>query len=224
MRHRDATLNHKIENWVFADQTAREALSSALPEDIGKIAFQQSDNTYWRLTDDSPLTWIQLGGGGGGGGLVESPINKLGDDDIFDLSAISQAYKNLRIEAYFRCYNIDFDDVVSNLLIFFNTDYDDTGYRFSTLEDGVATKGIGAPIISKSSVYGAHKILIDLPLYSNVNAFPTCFARSGIQNAGGDFILRDSAIRNGGGTGAITDIRIKTSVARLELVGRVIFS
>lgn len=66
MRHRDLTLNHKIENWTFADQAEREALPDAFPEDIGKIAYQEDNQTYWRLEDDSPLSWIQAMAGPAG--------------------------------------------------------------------------------------------------------------------------------------------------------------
>jgi len=67
MRHRDLTLNHVIENWTFPDQAAREALVGALPEDIGKIAFQEDDNSYWRLLNDDPLTWVAVGASGPSG-------------------------------------------------------------------------------------------------------------------------------------------------------------
>lgn len=70
MKHQDLRKIHLLENWTFADAAARAALVGALPEDIGKIAFQQSDKTYWRLDLDAPLTWVQVGGGGGGGGAA----------------------------------------------------------------------------------------------------------------------------------------------------------
>jgi hypothetical protein len=76
MRHRDARLNHIIENWTFANSAARTGLIGALPEDVGKIGFQQDDNTYWRLVDDSPVTWVPLGSSGGGSGsFVTPPVN-----------------------------------------------------------------------------------------------------------------------------------------------------
>lgn len=66
MRHRDLTLIHRIENWQFANQAAREGLVGALAEDVDKIAYQLDNNTYWRLTDHSPLTWIQAMAGPAG--------------------------------------------------------------------------------------------------------------------------------------------------------------
>lgn len=63
MRHRDLTLIHRIENWSVANATARNALS-VLPEDVGKVAYQQDNQTYWRLIDDSPITWSAITTGG----------------------------------------------------------------------------------------------------------------------------------------------------------------
>lgn len=97
-RHRDTRLNHIIENWTFVDQTEREALSDALPEDIGKVAFQESDNTYWRLTNDSPLTWVAIGASSGGGATI---TRKIAPADLtgvtFDFSSIPATHRNLRL-------------------------------------------------------------------------------------------------------------------------------
>lgn len=69
MLHKTSTLNHKIENWTFADAAARAALSTSVPADIGKLAYQTDDGTYFRLLDNSPLTWSDpIGSGAGGGG------------------------------------------------------------------------------------------------------------------------------------------------------------
>lgn len=69
MLHSDSLKNHPIENWSFADATARAAATVTV-DDIGKVAFQESDSTYWRLTDDSPLTWIAFSGGAGSVGAT----------------------------------------------------------------------------------------------------------------------------------------------------------
>jgi hypothetical protein len=70
VQHEQATRNHKIESWTFVDQAAREAGTGMSPTptslDIGRIAFQQSDETYWRLTAASPIAWTPLGSGGSG--------------------------------------------------------------------------------------------------------------------------------------------------------------
>ena len=53
---------HILENWSYADSAAREAATGFVAADIGKVAYQQSDGTYWRLTAVTP-TWSQIGGG-----------------------------------------------------------------------------------------------------------------------------------------------------------------
>jgi len=66
--HRNATGQaniHVIHAFEFADSTERAAgtgytLTSA---DLLKVALQLDDNTMWILTDDSPITWAQIGAG-----------------------------------------------------------------------------------------------------------------------------------------------------------------
>lgn len=65
MLHSDSTSNHRLETWVYADATARGAATGFASSDIGKIAYQQSDGSYWRLTATTP-TWAQIGSGGSG--------------------------------------------------------------------------------------------------------------------------------------------------------------
>ena len=60
MRHRDLKLNHVIENWTFVDSSARLNLAGAAAEDVGKIGFQQSDSSYWRLMNFSPVVWVSI--------------------------------------------------------------------------------------------------------------------------------------------------------------------
>jgi hypothetical protein len=69
--------NFVIYRWTFADATARAALS-ATAADVGQIARQVDDDSLWLLTDDSPLTWAQIGGAG---------VTSL--DDVGDVNAPS---------------------------------------------------------------------------------------------------------------------------------------
>ncbi len=64
-------LNIAVPNrWTFADATARNNSIDPLTfatysvNDIGKLAFQLSDSTFWRLADATP-TWTGIGGGTG---------------------------------------------------------------------------------------------------------------------------------------------------------------
>lgn len=68
MFHRNSTLNHKIENWTYANAAARTAATGFVTGDIGKLAFQTDNVTYWRLTAVTP-TWVQaLAGPAGANG------------------------------------------------------------------------------------------------------------------------------------------------------------
>ena len=73
--HKYADANHKIESedWVFSNSTNRGTGLNTLGDtltftasDIGRVAYQESDYTYWRLTATTP-TWQQVGGGSGSG-------------------------------------------------------------------------------------------------------------------------------------------------------------
>lgn len=44
--------------WFYANSAARTAATGFVPEDVGKLAYQDGNpGSYWRLTDDSPVTW-----------------------------------------------------------------------------------------------------------------------------------------------------------------------
>ncbi|APU88972.1 hypothetical protein Rctr197k_175 [Virus Rctr197k] len=64
---------HAIHRYVFANAANRAAFTNELSgnaynavaptaEDIGAVALQQDDLTFWVLTDHSPLTWAFVGG------------------------------------------------------------------------------------------------------------------------------------------------------------------
>jgi len=59
-------------NWSYADQTAREAAVGFVPTDVGKLALQVSDKTFWMLDVYDPSEWVQVGGGGGGELSIEA--------------------------------------------------------------------------------------------------------------------------------------------------------
>jgi len=46
-------------SWTYADQVERLAATGFVSDDVGQIAFQQSDTTYWQLIDTVP-TWRQV--------------------------------------------------------------------------------------------------------------------------------------------------------------------
>ena len=60
--HKTATHIHVPFNWSYADETERLAATGFVTADVGKLARQEDDNSLWMLTDDSPETWIAVGG------------------------------------------------------------------------------------------------------------------------------------------------------------------
>jgi hypothetical protein len=59
MRHQDLTINHILESWVYANAAARTTASGFVSGDIGRIAYQQDNGSYWRLTATTP-TWAAI--------------------------------------------------------------------------------------------------------------------------------------------------------------------
>jgi hypothetical protein len=50
---------HSVVSFIYANATARQSGTFAA-YDVGKIAWQQSNNTYWILSNHSPMTWHEL--------------------------------------------------------------------------------------------------------------------------------------------------------------------
>ncbi len=57
---------HVAHSLEYANAAARTGAIGLLPADVGRIARQLDDNTFWVLQDDSPLTWAELTNSGGG--------------------------------------------------------------------------------------------------------------------------------------------------------------
>lgn len=53
---------HIPHNWSYADATARAAATGFVAGDVGKLALQESDNTFWILTATTP-TWVAVSQG-----------------------------------------------------------------------------------------------------------------------------------------------------------------
>ena len=62
--HRYQTDVHRPYAFVFADATARAAGTgyTLTASDVGRWAKQTDDGSVWELTDESPITWAQVGG------------------------------------------------------------------------------------------------------------------------------------------------------------------
>lgn len=50
-----------INKWQFDNAADRLAFSAAEESDLGKVGWQRDDNTFWALTDITPVTWTSLG-------------------------------------------------------------------------------------------------------------------------------------------------------------------
>lgn len=92
-RHSLQTQNHRLESWIYADATARLAATGFTIDDIGRIAWQASDNSYWRLSDESPVTWLALAGAATGSGTIFAidtpPASPTSYDDEFATAGLN---------------------------------------------------------------------------------------------------------------------------------------
>jgi len=60
--HQNSTLIHVIHNYTYANAAARTGAAGFVAGDIGKVARQTDNNTYYILTATTP-TWQQIGAG-----------------------------------------------------------------------------------------------------------------------------------------------------------------
>lgn len=65
--HKDLELIeiHRIQCLEYANSTLREGATGLVAADVGRVSRQLDDDTFWLLTDHSPLTWVQIGGTSG---------------------------------------------------------------------------------------------------------------------------------------------------------------
>ena len=54
--------NHIVHSFEYADAAARTAATSFISTDVGRVARQLSDNTFWVLASLNPVVWTALGG------------------------------------------------------------------------------------------------------------------------------------------------------------------
>ena len=60
--HKNQTITegiHIVHNWEYADAATREGATGFTSSDVGKVAKQTDNNTWWVLTAPTP-TWSQL--------------------------------------------------------------------------------------------------------------------------------------------------------------------
>lgn len=75
---------HIVANWLYDDASERTGATGFVSGDIGKMAWQQDNDTFWVLKATTP-TWAQIGGAGSLAGLSDWPS---------DVSATEVGYLN----------------------------------------------------------------------------------------------------------------------------------
>lgn len=65
---------HPIHNYEYANAAARTGASGFVATDIGKVARQLDDDSYWVLTQTTP-TWVQINAAGGAPLASTAPAN-----------------------------------------------------------------------------------------------------------------------------------------------------
>jgi hypothetical protein len=53
--------NHVVHAFSYANAAARTGAVGLLPADVGKMAIQVDEGSFWVLQDDAPVTWIRVG-------------------------------------------------------------------------------------------------------------------------------------------------------------------
>lgn len=76
--------NHSIFRWVWANNAAYAA-QSVVAEDVGKVGWQQDNNTFWVLINHSPKTRTLLGGSSGSADLTAfTPAGGISSENVQD--------------------------------------------------------------------------------------------------------------------------------------------
>jgi hypothetical protein len=81
----DVGFIHVAHQWEYADSTARLAATGFVAADVGKLAVQLDDYSFYVLSDDSPITWVGVGGGGGVTAPLTLDIEDAVNNDVTDL-------------------------------------------------------------------------------------------------------------------------------------------
>lgn len=87
---------HKPNNWQYADATARTSATGFAADDVGKIARQLDDDSFWLLTNNSPITWKQItdpANIGGGAGVYGNAFEESSDESLTTTTSTSYVSK-----------------------------------------------------------------------------------------------------------------------------------
>lgn len=86
--HNDSALGgiHIVHNWEYADATARTGATGFAAGDVGKVAWQLDNNSFWVLATTAP-TWVSLGGGSVS---AHAATHTNGTDDVQTATAVQK--------------------------------------------------------------------------------------------------------------------------------------
>lgn len=82
---------HIVQAFEYADQTARDGAAGLTTADVGKAARQTDDDTFWLLTDDSPVTWV--GPLGSFSDIILTAGENLAAGDVLTVDSSGEAVK-----------------------------------------------------------------------------------------------------------------------------------
>lgn len=65
---------HVAHAYEYVSAAARTGATGLVAGDVGKIARQTDDDSFWILTAYSPVTWLEIGGGTGSAENIQIPL------------------------------------------------------------------------------------------------------------------------------------------------------
>lgn len=98
---------HRLANWEYATATARNAATGFVAHDIGKIAKQTDNNTFWELTAVTPA-WIPIAGANANRSIEVSVIAGIGSAKLVNIQIVDGNGDSVEDEQYiFDCWLSD---------------------------------------------------------------------------------------------------------------------
>lgn len=74
---------HRFHNWEYADATTRLAATGFTTDDVGRIALDLDTMRIFMLTDESPITWVDMTATGPTGPAGPNHVTTKGDIETF---------------------------------------------------------------------------------------------------------------------------------------------
>jgi hypothetical protein len=184
----------KIEAFTYANAAARTGATGLLPGDVGKIAYQTDTGKYYRLLDDSPLTWsdpLNPDAVAAASVFIERTPVVVGTDNHITFSSIPQTHRHLRVRG--RLQGPSFEYMVMQVNGVTSADYwwQEVTAQGTTRAD---TSANAATEIRLAAANGDPMFFVlDIPFYSQT----TYLASGGGYNLGKGCLWRAMQIQSG---------------------------